>query len=167
MNGHEFEQTPGDHRGQRRLHAAVHGITESETTEQLSNNNKTVELQLKVSAIRFLSWESYGDQDIQQPSWTPGITTEMDFTQVTDKLGFFFNPWIEIFLLSLSRSVICQDPLYFSAQEERVSSLVNHSFSEVKYQFNSKAQSGLITEMKDDDDLNLGKRVGMDIYGCT
>ena len=33
LNGHEFEQTPGDGEGQRSLGcAAVHGIAESDTT---------------------------------------------------------------------------------------------------------------------------------------
>ena len=31
LNGHEFEQTPGDSEGQRSL-AAVHGVTESDIT---------------------------------------------------------------------------------------------------------------------------------------
>ena len=35
LNGHEFEQTLGDSEGQRRLHAAVHGVSKSWT--QLSN----------------------------------------------------------------------------------------------------------------------------------
>ena len=37
-NGHEFEQTPGDGEGQvDTWHAAVHGVTESDTTYGLSN----------------------------------------------------------------------------------------------------------------------------------
>ena len=31
LNGHEFEQTPGDSGGQRSLRAAVHGVTKSWT----------------------------------------------------------------------------------------------------------------------------------------
>ena len=31
FNGHEFEQTPGDGEGQEAWHAAVHGVTESQT----------------------------------------------------------------------------------------------------------------------------------------
>ena len=31
LNGHEFEQTPGDSEGQEDWHAAVHGVTESQT----------------------------------------------------------------------------------------------------------------------------------------
>ena len=33
LNGQEFEQTPGDSEGQGTRCAAVHGITESDTTE--------------------------------------------------------------------------------------------------------------------------------------
>ena len=36
LNGHEFEQTPGDSGGQGARRAAVHGVTESDTTEQLN-----------------------------------------------------------------------------------------------------------------------------------
>ena len=35
LNGHEFEQTPGDSGGQGAWRAAVHGVTESQT--RLSN----------------------------------------------------------------------------------------------------------------------------------
>ena len=38
LNGHEFEQAPGDGEGQEAWPAAVH--TESETTEWLNSNNK-------------------------------------------------------------------------------------------------------------------------------
>ena len=31
LNGHEFEQTPGDSEGQGRLWSAVHGVTKSQT----------------------------------------------------------------------------------------------------------------------------------------
>ena len=31
LNGHEFEQAPGDREGQRSLHAVVHGVTKSWT----------------------------------------------------------------------------------------------------------------------------------------
>ena len=33
LNGHEFEQTPGDSEGQGSLHAEVHGVAESDITE--------------------------------------------------------------------------------------------------------------------------------------
>ena len=34
FNGHEFEQTPGDHKGQRSWYAAEYGVTkEWDTTE--------------------------------------------------------------------------------------------------------------------------------------
>ena len=33
VNGHEFEQTPGDSEGQGSLACSIHGVTESETTE--------------------------------------------------------------------------------------------------------------------------------------
>ena len=33
LTGHEFEQAPGDGEGQGSLAAAVHGVTESDTTE--------------------------------------------------------------------------------------------------------------------------------------
>ena len=36
LNGHEFEYTPGVGDGQGGLHTAVHGVTESDTTEQLN-----------------------------------------------------------------------------------------------------------------------------------
>ena len=32
LNGHKFEQAPGDSEGQEAWHAAVHGIAESDTT---------------------------------------------------------------------------------------------------------------------------------------
>ena len=31
LNGHEFEQTPGDNEGQEALCAAVHGVAKSQT----------------------------------------------------------------------------------------------------------------------------------------
>ena len=31
LNGHEFEQTPGDGEGQEAWHAAVHGVPKSRT----------------------------------------------------------------------------------------------------------------------------------------
>ena len=36
----DIEQTPGDGEGQRSLGAAGHGVAESDTTEQLNDNNK-------------------------------------------------------------------------------------------------------------------------------
>ena len=36
LNGHEFEQIPGDGEGQGTRRAAIHGVAESDTTEQLS-----------------------------------------------------------------------------------------------------------------------------------
>ena len=38
LNGHESEQTLGAGEGQGCLALAVHGVTESDTTEQLNNN---------------------------------------------------------------------------------------------------------------------------------
>ena len=37
LNGHEFEQTLGDVKDRGTWHAAVHGVTKSQT--QLNNNN--------------------------------------------------------------------------------------------------------------------------------
>ena len=42
LNEHEFEQTRADSEGQGSLDAAVHGITESDTTQLLNNNNAYV-----------------------------------------------------------------------------------------------------------------------------
>ena len=39
LDGYEFEQTPGDSAGRGAWHAAVHGVKESETIDQLNNNN--------------------------------------------------------------------------------------------------------------------------------
>ena len=38
LNEHEFEQTLGDSGGQKAWRATVHGIAESDTTQQQNNN---------------------------------------------------------------------------------------------------------------------------------
>ena len=42
LNGHEFEQAPGDGEGQGSLGAAICGFAESDMTKQL-NNRKEIE----------------------------------------------------------------------------------------------------------------------------
>ena len=42
LNGHEFEQTPGGSEGQGSPHTAVHGVAESDITEQLNNDNNNL-----------------------------------------------------------------------------------------------------------------------------
>ena len=43
LNGHEFDQTPGDGDGQGSLGCcSLWGHKESDRTEQLNNNNKTI-----------------------------------------------------------------------------------------------------------------------------
>ena len=45
LNGHEFEQTPGDREGQRSLVCcSPWGLKESNTTERLNNNKKNNKL---------------------------------------------------------------------------------------------------------------------------
>ena len=47
LNGHEFEQTPGDGEGQGSLVCCSSwGFKESDTTEQLNNNNIRITEQL-------------------------------------------------------------------------------------------------------------------------
>ena len=41
LDGHEFEQILGDSEGQGSLRAAVHGVTESDTTERLTTWKQT------------------------------------------------------------------------------------------------------------------------------
>ena len=48
LNGHEFEQTPGDSEGQGSLGAVVCGFAESDITEQLSNNSKETEFIIQI-----------------------------------------------------------------------------------------------------------------------
>ena len=48
FNGREFEQTPGDNEGQRRLACcSPWGLRESEVTERLNNSNNTHHTALK------------------------------------------------------------------------------------------------------------------------
>ena len=49
LNGHEFEQTLGDSKGQGSLRAAVHGVTKSRTP--LSNSTATT--------IKMSSWREW------------------------------------------------------------------------------------------------------------
>ena len=44
LNRHEFEQTVGDSEGQGSLASAVHGITKSQTRQQVNNNNRPLSI---------------------------------------------------------------------------------------------------------------------------
>ena len=44
LNRHEFEQIVGDSEGQGSLASAVHGITKSQTRQQVNNNNRPLSI---------------------------------------------------------------------------------------------------------------------------
>ena len=45
LNGHEFEQTLGMEKDSKTWHTAVHGVSQSNMTEQLNNSNQFLGLE--------------------------------------------------------------------------------------------------------------------------
>ena len=56
LDGYEFEQTPGDSEGREAWHAAVHGVSESETIEQLNNNWKDLPWGTRLVILGSVLW---------------------------------------------------------------------------------------------------------------
>ena len=61
LNGHEFEQTPGDSEGQGSLVCCISwDHKESDTTEQLKSNNKAKWTWMKYcQARKLMMWKNY------------------------------------------------------------------------------------------------------------
>ena len=56
LDGYEFEQTPGDSEGREAWHSAVHGVSESETIEQLNNNWKDLPWGTRLVILGSVLW---------------------------------------------------------------------------------------------------------------
>ena len=83
LDGHEFEQTPGDSEGQEACHAAVHGVAKSQT--RLSDWATTTGVLALQSQL--LSTLSFGSSLYKyflafvwptNPSWVPGLWTSTE-----------------------------------------------------------------------------------------
>ena len=69
LNGHEFKQTPGDSAGQGSLECcSPWGCKESDTTEQLNNNNSILQIR------KFMLWKLKGHHALSPRNWECGCS---------------------------------------------------------------------------------------------
>ena len=99
----EFEQTAGVGEGREAWCAAVRGVAELDTTEQLNNNTELIKLQLQNSVCHFPAKRKTEMSKVSSASFTIFLLAKLNRVLLALRASFHFAHKVAAFLQRYSR----------------------------------------------------------------